>query len=75
MRIPSGSIKKRFTLPVNISASDGYTPKSHCWWHDGPCVRRAAVIINPATSVCCSYYARFAAFLHQHSLDVLTYDY
>ena len=33
------------------------------------------VIINPATSVWCSYYSRFAAFLHAHGFDVITYDY
>ncbi len=36
---------------------------------------RPVVIINAATSVRCRYYARFAAYLHQHGFDVVTYDY
>jgi len=36
---------------------------------------RPIVIINPATSVRCRYYARFAAYLHSHGFDVITYDY
>ena len=36
---------------------------------------RSVVIINPATSVRCRYYARFAEFLCRAGFDVLTYDY
>lgn len=36
---------------------------------------RALVIINPATSVRCRYYFRFAQYLFDQGLDVLTYDY
>ncbi len=33
------------------------------------------MIINPATSVRCRYYGRFAAYLFGHDFDVLTFDY
>jgi predicted alpha/beta hydrolase len=33
------------------------------------------VIINPATSVRCRYYFRFAGFLFEHGIDVVAYDY
>lgn len=71
---------RRTALPqaIEITASDGYRLKGQCWRHGGSvCVTtpRPVVVINPATSVCCRYYARFAAYLHQHGWDVLTYDY
>jgi predicted alpha/beta hydrolase len=59
-----------------VQAADGYTLRGFVWRHaqtgDPP---RPVVIINPATSVRCRYYGRFAAFLHRHGFDVLTYDY
>ncbi|MGX6999440.1 alpha/beta hydrolase family protein [Caballeronia sp. KNU42] len=67
--------------PVTIHAEDGYALKGQIWRHDessdafdagGP---RPVVIINPATSVRCGYYSRFAAFLHAQGFDVITYDY
>ena len=63
---------------VTIHAADGYALKGHIWRHDDAPdanVPRPVVIINPATSVRCSYYSRFAAFLHAHGFDVITYDY
>lgn len=36
---------------------------------------RAVVIISAATSVRCTYYARFADYLFNHGLDVMLYDY
>lgn len=65
------------TVPelVEITASDGYTLKGVCWRHERPDPRRPVVVVNPATSVCCRYYARFAEFLHHHGFDVLIYDY
>ena len=33
------------------------------------------VIINPATSVRCRYYFRFAVYLFEHGFDVIVYDY
>jgi predicted alpha/beta hydrolase len=49
---------------------------AHVWRHpDPPHGTRPVVIVNPATAIRCSYYARFAAFLHQQGFDVITYDY
>jgi predicted alpha/beta hydrolase len=36
---------------------------------------RDVVIINPATSVRCRYYFRFAQYLFDQGFDVITYDY
>ena len=36
---------------------------------------RDVVIINPATSVKCRYYFRFAQYLFDQGFDVITYDY
>ena len=62
-------------LSIGIAAADGYLLQGHCWRHERADAQRAVVVINPATSVRCAYYARFAAYLHQHGFDVLTYDY
>jgi len=64
--------------PITIHAEDGYPLKGQIWLHhDAPDAGgpRPVVIINPATSVRCSYYSRFAAFLWQHGFNVVTYDY
>lgn len=61
--------------PVSFPAADGYRLNGFAWQHPGPGRERAVVVINPATSVRCRYYARFAAFLHAHGFDVLCYDY
>jgi predicted alpha/beta hydrolase len=66
---------------VTIHAKDGYALTGQIWrHHNAPDASdasepRPVVIINPATSVRCSYYSRFAAFLHTHGFDVITYDY
>ncbi len=61
---------------VSFPAADGYQLKGTVWRHRQACTQpRPVVIINPATSVRARYYARFAAFLHAHGFDVLTYDY
>ncbi|MGH7120359.1 MAG: alpha/beta hydrolase family protein [Acetobacteraceae bacterium] len=62
--------------PFTLQAEDGFLIKGFCWRH----ARNAhntqpVVVINPATSVRCRYYSRFAAFLFRHGLDVITYDY
>lgn len=62
-------------LPIAFAANDGYVLKGFLWRHAHPDAARPVVIINAATSVRCRYYARFAAFLHAHGFDVLTYDY
>ena len=61
---------------ITFQAADGYALTAHVRRHaDRLAMARPVVIINPATSVRCSYYARFAAFLHQQGFDVITYDY
>lgn len=63
-------------LPVSIVADDGYTLRGFVWRHrDTGASPRPVVLVNPATSVRCSYYARFAAFVHRHGFDVLIHDY
>lgn len=71
--------KSAVPMRVTFKANDGYALNGQ-WWRTGPAhatgqTDRATVIINPATSVRARYYARFAAYLHQHGFDVLTYDY
>jgi predicted alpha/beta hydrolase len=61
---------------ITLQAADGVVLTAHVWRHaDHLQAIRPVVIVNPATSVRCSYYARFAAFLHQRGFDVITYDY
>ena len=61
---------------VVFAAQDGYSLKGLVWQH-APAggTLRPVVIINPATSVRCQYYSRFADYLYQHDFDVLCYDY
>lgn len=61
--------------PITFPAADGYPLQGFRWQHANVDVARPVVIINAATSVRCRYYARFAAFLHAHGFDVVTYDY
>lgn len=62
--------------PQRVVAPDGQVLRAHAWRHaPGGDAPRPVVIINPATSVRCDYYGRFAAFLHAQGFDVLTYDY
>jgi predicted alpha/beta hydrolase len=59
-----------------LHASDGYELRGFVWRHPSPGgAQRPVVVINAATSVRCEYYGRFAAFLHRHGFDVITYDY
>ncbi len=62
-------------LPITFAAADGYPLKGFVWRHAQADAARPVVLINAATSVRCRYYSRFAAFLHAHGFDVLTYDY
>lgn len=62
--------------PLTIPAADGYLLHGRLWRHEGPVpASRPVVVINPATAVHSRYYARFAAYLHGHGFDVVTYDY
>lgn len=66
------------TVPesLTLQAADGCPIKGSLWRHRGSGRdARPVVIINPATSVCCRYYFRFAAFLFWHGFDVIAYDY
>ncbi len=62
-------------LLLSVRADDGYELGGFCWRHASGKAGRPVVIVNPATSVRCRYYGRFAAWLHRHGFDVLTYDY
>lgn len=63
-------------VPVSFMADDGYLLKGFAWRYTEPSsIQRPVVLINPATSVKCRYYSRFAAFLYAHGFDVVTYDY
>ncbi len=62
--------------PLTLQAADGHRIGGFVWRHPGTTREpRAVVIINPATSVRCRYYSRFAAFLFESGYDVITYDY
>ncbi|MFT0533756.1 alpha/beta fold hydrolase [Castellaniella hirudinis] len=61
---------------IRIPAADAYPLGGFQWRHapatDAP---PPVALINPATSVRCRYYMRFAEYLHAHGWDVVTYDY
>jgi predicted alpha/beta hydrolase len=61
--------------PIVVEAADGYAIRGFTWRHPEGGAERAVVIVNSATSVQCRYYARFAAALFAHGMDVITYDY
>ena len=62
--------------PFRLQAADGYTITGSFWRHSGANPgTRPVVVINPATSVRCRYYFRFANFLFEHGFDVIAYDY
>lgn len=61
---------------IEIPAADGYPLGGRQWRHARTVGHPPPVaIINPATSVRCRYYARFAEYLHTQGWDVVTYDY
>jgi predicted alpha/beta hydrolase len=57
------------------TAADGYAIHGLVWRHHACAPNRPVVIINPATSVRCRYYFRFAAYLYRHGFDVIAFDY
>ncbi|WP_213737678.1 alpha/beta fold hydrolase [Bradyrhizobium sp. dw_411] len=61
--------------PFAVGTSDSYTIHGFYWRHAESADTRPVVIINPATSVRCRYYFRFANFLFQNGFDVVAYDY
>lgn len=62
--------------PFACAAADGVPIRGFAWRGaaSGQALR-PVVVINPATSVRCRYYARFAGFLAAHGFDAVTYDY
>lgn len=61
--------------PVRFHAADGYELGGFLWRMPVDDDERPVLVINPATSVRCRYYARFAGYMFQHGFDVLIYDY
>lgn len=62
-------------MQASIPATDGYPLRGRVWRHSDSDPQRPVVIVNPATSVRCDYYARFADHLHRQGFDVVCYDY
>jgi len=68
------------TQPIKIKTQDGYEINGFEWRLvpeplTNNSKHRDVVIINPATSVRCQYYFRFAQYLFDQGFDVITYDY
>lgn len=61
-------------LPLTLVAVDGRRLAAHFWPARGG-RPQAIVVINPATAVKAAYYHRFARFLSERGMHVLTYDY
>jgi predicted alpha/beta hydrolase len=62
--------------PLTFEADDKYPVKGFCWRHlEAGLEPTPLIIINPATSVLCRYYFRFAVFLFEHGFDVIACDY
>lgn len=61
--------------PFAVEAADGCPIRGWSWRHPGEGGSRPVVIVNPATSVRCRYYSRFAAFLFERGFDAIAYDY
>jgi len=61
-------------ISLRLQAVDGYELAAHHWLPlTAPA--KALVVINPATAVKAAYYHRFAKFLTENGMAVLTYDY
>ena len=68
------------TQLIKIKAQDGYDIHGFEWRLSSNQLApqsksRDVVIINPATSVRCRYYFRFAQYLFDQGYDVVSYDY
>lgn len=61
--------------PFRAEASDGYSVGGLIWHRAEHGKIRKLVLIVPATSVCCTFYARFAEYLFSNGYDVATFDY
>ncbi|WP_223880898.1 alpha/beta hydrolase family protein [Roseococcus microcysteis] len=62
-------------VPVRMRAADGTVLGGFVWRHGGRGPSRPIVVVAPATSVRCRYYARFAAYLFANDHDVVLFDY
>lgn len=60
--------------PIAFKCRDGYRLHGHFWPAEGR-AEKGTVIVNPATGVLAKYYHRYARFLTQRGLAVVTYDY
>lgn len=67
----------RLPEPLHLQAADGVALGGWQWRSPQRASDGASpvVIVSCATSVRCRYYARFAADLHAHGFDVITFDY
>ncbi|WP_097461357.1 alpha/beta hydrolase family protein [Mangrovitalea sediminis] len=73
--MPQDPQQQRVHRPFTVVTDDGISLKGRYWRQPERAVERPVVIINPATSVICRYYFRFADYLFQNGFDVVTYDY
>lgn len=60
---------------IQIAATDGYALGATLHYADAPAQPELLAIINCATGVKASYYARYARFLADHGYLVITWDY
>lgn len=67
-------INKDVPVPLTIKASDSFKLGAYLWTNNNE-KNGGLVIINPASSVRCSYYFRFADYLYEKGFNVITYDY
>lgn len=77
---PTPEVSGKLPCPLTVTTADGYPIGGFIWKHPETTMQpaispRAMVIINPATSVRCRYYFKFANFLFEHGFDVITFDY
>jgi predicted alpha/beta hydrolase len=61
--------------PTRIAATDGYPLAATLYYSDRLQLPQRVAIINCATGVKASYYARYARFLAAHGYLAVTYDY
>ncbi|RAH96092.1 alpha/beta hydrolase [Acuticoccus sediminis] len=72
-RPPGRTDRRRSAAPLRLCAPDGVPLGGFVWRHGE--TARPVVVIAPATSVRCRYYARFADDLFAKGFDVVTFDY
>ncbi len=60
--------------PLRLVCADGFALAAQLWRPAGP-GQGGTVVVAPATGVLARYYGRFAAFLAEAGLHVVTFDY